>query len=660
MNELNNFSQYIDIYINEEKTDYAILLNAPWGAGKTHFVKKYCNNKSDSESQNYDSNNYVYFSLKGISDIEQLINSINLRILLKFKTEQKNCIGEFIENLDFDKFIDLFNNRRLSSLYKSVSLLSSAAISSYIDNYLIKLDNKVILFLDDLERTSEKINIEDLLGELDTQFIGKGIKIIYIANEEEFTHNHKESYNKNKEKYIRRTYTFNPNKSDVFSDFLQEFSLEQEQNDLFDILLSSFSDNPPNLRTVKYCCTLYKELLKASNEFPSTNTYQSVLILLPTICEYAKFITINNISKEAFISVCNSNHDFIRNYLAALNIPQMEERNKNENTDNEESDEIKCKEFFDSYSQDNSITLYTNKFLIDFIFDGYLNTFELEKFLRIEIQKEDPLNILIYHLYDYNFDDIKANVYKVYKNIINEEYSIDELNLLINNFFPLAIRILQLKDVTNDYAIIEEQIKKEISNKNSNEFKQKITKKINDIIVEKIADSIFSKKSEGALFRVFEYKTINNYYEFPKFTKEFNIKIEEKYNAFIVERNKQYTDGLFDAIKTATYTSEIFRQIDEHKIFSMLKEANKFEEIPNLPNKSIQFLIKFINSKILGLGNAYQFYMAEIPILEELQKLINEKIDYQNPDFIKTDLLKELDKTISAAIKHINDSKKYY
>ena len=91
----------------------------------------------------------------------------------------------------------------------------------------------------------------------------------------------------------------------------------------------------------------------------------------------------------------------------------------------------------------------------------------------------------------------------------------------------------------------------------------------------------------------------------------------------------------------------------------MLREANKFEEILNLPSKSIQFLIKFINSKILGLGNAYQFYMTEIPTLIELQNLIKQKIDSGNPDFIKIDLLKQLDKTIGDAVKHIVNSKNF-
>lgn len=228
MSEFDNFSKYIDIYINEEKTDYSILINAPWGAGKTHFIKKYCKIKTDIESEQYDENNYVYFSLKGISDIEQLINSINLRILLKFKTEKKNFIGDLIENLNFDKFIDLFNNKKLSTFYQSVSILSSVAMPSYVDNYLLKAENKIILFLDDLERVSEKIALKDLLGELDTQFIGKGIKIVYIAYEDEFSEKHKEQYKKHKEKYIRRTYTFTPNKSDVFSDLLQEFSLQND------------------------------------------------------------------------------------------------------------------------------------------------------------------------------------------------------------------------------------------------------------------------------------------------------------------------------------------------------------------------------------------------------------------------------------------------
>ena len=653
MSEFDNFSKYIDIYINEEKTDYSILINAPWGAGKTHFIKKYCEIKTDIESEQYDENNYIYFSLKGISDIEQLINSINLRILLKFKTEKKNFIGDLIENLNFDKFIDLFNNKKLSTFYQSVSILSSVAMPSYVDNYLLKAENKIILFLDDLERVSEKIALKDLLGELDTQFIGKGIKIVYIAYEDEFSEKHKKQYKKHKEKYIRRTYTFTPNKSDVFSDLLQEFSL-QNDSDLFDSLLGSFPDNPPNLRTVKYCCSLYKELLKAKNEFPSSNDYQSVLLLFPSICEYAKFLTNNNISKQTLLSACPGEYQFIQNCLAATYAPKQEEPEK------EKSEKEKCSEFFNNFSHDNSITLYTNIFLIDFIFDGYLNKTELEKFLRIEIQQEDPLNTIVYHLYDSSFDDVKESVYKVLDKLTNNEYSIYELNPLVNNFLPIARRIIRLEDLTNDKSSIEEEIKKELSDKdNEIEFQQRISKKTCELITEKITNSILSEKSKESLFKYFEYKTINEYYEFPKFTKDFDQRIEEKYNNFIVERNKQATNDLFEAIKTASY-SEIFKQIDEHKIFSILREANKFEELLELPNKSIQFLIKFINSKILGLGNAYQFYMSEIPVLEELKDLIKVKVNLQDPDFIKTDLLKQLYKTIDEAIKHINNSKNLY
>ena len=566
MSEFDNFSKYIDIYINEEKTDYSILINAPWGAGKTHFIKKYCEIKTDIESEQYDENNYIYFSLKGISDIEQLINSINLRILLKFKTEKKNFIGDLIENLNFDKFIDLFNNKKLSTFYQSVSILSSVAMPSYVDNYLLKAENKIILFLDDLERVSEKIALKDLLGELDTQFIGKGIKIVYIAYEDEFSEKHKKQYKKHKEKYIRRTYTFTPNKSDVFSDLLQEFSL-QNDSDLFDSLLGSFPDNPPNLRTVKYCCSLYKELLKAKNEFPSSNDYQSVLLLFPSICEYAKFLTNNNISKQTLLSACPGEYQFIQNCLAATYAPKQEEPEK------EKSEKEKCSEFFNNFSHDNSITLYTNRFLIDFIFDGYLNKTELEKFLRIEIQQEDPLNTIVYHLYDSSFDDVKESVYKVLDKLTNNEYSIYELNPLVNNFLPIARRIIRLEDLTNDKSSIEEEIKKELSDKdNEIEFQQRISKKTCELITEKITNSILSEKSKESLFKYFEYKTINEYYEFPKFTKDFDQRIEEKYNNFIVERNKQATNDLFEAIKTASY-SEIFKQIDEHKIFSILSSS---------------------------------------------------------------------------------------
>ena len=33
----------ISVYIQEEKSDYAVMLNGAWGSGKTYFVKKRTN-----------------------------------------------------------------------------------------------------------------------------------------------------------------------------------------------------------------------------------------------------------------------------------------------------------------------------------------------------------------------------------------------------------------------------------------------------------------------------------------------------------------------------------------------------------------------------------------------------------------------------------------
>ena len=75
MNE--SIKNAIDVYIQEEKSDYAIMLNGPWGCGKTYFVK----NELIDDLQDKFNRDVVYISLFGINNLDDLYNNIALQIL---------------------------------------------------------------------------------------------------------------------------------------------------------------------------------------------------------------------------------------------------------------------------------------------------------------------------------------------------------------------------------------------------------------------------------------------------------------------------------------------------------------------------------------------------------------------------------------------------
>ena len=89
--------------------------------------------------------------------------------------------------------------------------------------------------------------------------------------------------------------------------------------------------------------------------------------------------------------------------------------------------------------------------------------------------------------------------------------------------------------------------------------------------------------------------------------------------------------------------------------------AFSYPKLRTLLYTIINFIIYLIQSKILGLGNACDFYMSEIPALERLKEIINERITTINKDNpLKAELLENLSKVIDAAVKHINESRNFY
>lgn len=151
----------------------------------------------------------------------------------------------------------------------------------------------IVLFLDDLERISDGLDVTSLLGQVYTTFIENNIKVVLIANEKEIakasvgrsgndtvsdgdgTSWEREQYQWAKEKYIRYTYKFIcPDLRQIIGIFASSYIKQDEDKNAYDALTSAFlnefcgakdGDNtdkadsteigmPVNLRTVQWCC----------------------------------------------------------------------------------------------------------------------------------------------------------------------------------------------------------------------------------------------------------------------------------------------------------------------------------------------------------------------------------------------------------------------
>lgn len=610
MNSEIDLLRKINKYINDSETESSILISSLWGSGKTFFIQNYINELIESNKDI----NVVYFSLKGITNIQELIKSINLRLLIQANPERKENLASLFEqlNINTDDLVDIINRKNIKNVYKTVSMFSDVLISS-LEKYLLKefKGKHVVLFLDDLERISKKVRIIDLIAELSNAFVENNIKVVYIADENKLLKN--KQYKEAKEKFIYRTYSFLPDKKKVFDDFSSHYiPREDNKEELYQMFIQAFDEPQPNLRSLKFAFSLYKEILDTYYKFENLSNYNHPNILYFSICAYANFYCKNQTLKKDIIQNAPGTYDYLKNYLAATgNQVQTAEEETSEG-----------KKFFDKYTN-KQFVLYYETFLIDYVYDGFLNVQSLKEFLYKKTNNSDPLIFLSENIYNLEINEIHEYFSKIKKHLETKNYSIHDLNALYNYFFKFL--------------------------KYDNTFNSKL-------IIKLITESVFSEKNTEELNRYF-MAIQNNVTQIPKFPDDFNEiskELEKRYNSYISETNKSQIEQLQEAVLNADLNAQIFETIDHHKIFSILVSNYFFKEPKALPNKSLNLIIYLIQRDILGVGNAYQFYTSEIPYLRDIQGLITSNLEKKElKDPLKEELLVKLKDTIDEAIKHV-------
>ena len=202
-NYFKDIQNTITNYLSEKNTDYGIMLTGEWGCGKTYFVKNLL------KSGKYKN---LHISISGKENISEIIDDIYLSSLIKkfnsndislntTKTILNNVGGIFFDKIPIGKDI----GKNILNIFKE--------INKNID----KLEN-VFLIIDDVERISKKINIEDLLYSIYDNFISNNVKVLFICNEEVLINN--DEYNKIKEKIIRYTIKLHGVDSNNFIEFI--------------------------------------------------------------------------------------------------------------------------------------------------------------------------------------------------------------------------------------------------------------------------------------------------------------------------------------------------------------------------------------------------------------------------------------------------------
>lgn len=220
---ISNLTKILDSFYSNNKIK-SILIDGPWGCGKTYTIKKFINDK----------NSICYVSLFGIKNVDELNTFI-------YKTvHTKRIVSKYSFN----------------SISKIVSPLSHTIYA--IPNVLQKIEdteNPIIVF-DDLERVEQSFSLTELFGYID-KFINNGIRIICCYNKEKLDESKKKSFNF-LEKIFDRIFVI----SETNTDFLRELLPENIDLDFYDFYMNLYVFFGANLRAYIKIIQFYEYLIK--------------------------------------------------------------------------------------------------------------------------------------------------------------------------------------------------------------------------------------------------------------------------------------------------------------------------------------------------------------------------------------------------------------
>ncbi len=212
-----------------------ILINGPWGIGKSYYINEYVDKRS----------NIYKVSLFGIEDISEFKAAISYH----FNSKVINGIGT---KLKFDK---------ASISFKGFNIplpILKQNLKEKIEKKISKKD-KAVLIIDDLERINKKIEMNNLLGIIEELNQIKKLNIIVIANESEIKE--KEEYDNFKEKVIERIYYVNEFTPEAVKNISKEIKEKKIRNQIEKEYLNSNSQNLRTLiKSIKFLSQLFNNI----------------------------------------------------------------------------------------------------------------------------------------------------------------------------------------------------------------------------------------------------------------------------------------------------------------------------------------------------------------------------------------------------------------
>ena len=286
---ITKLNKYIKHYLEEDKTKSAIMLNAPWGTGKSYYIQ----NELIPYLKKDEKNRCIVISLYGIKELSDL--SKNLYFELKLQSIKKK---------EPSKKKKKHNNEIIATtiglgktIIKGVTSFAGIDLSIDSSNWeklyaSVDLSEKLIVF-EDIERSN--IDILEFMGYVNTLVEQDGVKVMLVANETEVLKFESSDVQENDQKESIDTYDSFENQLKIYTDKTKEY-LKTKEKTVSDTI--QFEGN--YYIAIQNIITSFNN--KMLNEFADTNS----------ITELVEMLDKGNL--RSFIFACQKTID-IYNYL---------------------------------------------------------------------------------------------------------------------------------------------------------------------------------------------------------------------------------------------------------------------------------------------------------------------------------------------------------
>lgn len=414
-----NIKDIFEDYITKPTVQYALLINGPWGSGKTFFWKNELAPVAANKGKKI-----IYVSLNGIRKIEALEHIMFIRMLPYLQEDdkgRKSNIAVIFGNIA-NAASKHFLKNSLSDLLKGAS----------VDMFDYK--NTLVCF-DDLERC--QIPIKEVLGYINDFVEHKNLKTVILADE---THilklpNEKVSYANTKEKVIGRVLNFILEPKDVMPQLFSRFSIDCEffvflQNNESGISTVLEKFEVKNLRLVSFFLDVLEKvfpMLKSEQQF----IIDEVIYFSASICIEFKTGRLESKDYNDFKQLDDLTPYY---YSRSMANPKDDDKNK--------SEEVSfIKHYYDTYIGEDISNYQFYPAIYSYILSGYLdksafvNDLAKRKPVAVPDHIESFSRLINFHFRSLENDEFSELVVKVQKYAVEGVYSIYDYLQLADFYF---------------------------------------------------------------------------------------------------------------------------------------------------------------------------------------------------------------------------------